>query len=139
MLSDYSRLTRVRKGWYAATDTPVDLVRAWRVGGRLTCISALQHYGLGPNQLPAGENRESRLHVAVQRDASRLRHPDDLRKRLTARDDDDVMVHWVEMSSDLERVGAYRRLLMPLEIALEQAEHCRPRTTPAWTLRGDTL
>ncbi|MBK4347599.1 type IV toxin-antitoxin system AbiEi family antitoxin domain-containing protein [Lacisediminihabitans changchengi] len=40
MLLDYGRLVRVRKGWYATTSTPIELVRAWRVGGRLACVSA---------------------------------------------------------------------------------------------------
>jgi hypothetical protein len=31
------------------------------------------------------------------------------------------------------------RLIVPLETAIEQAERCRPRTTPAWSLSRDTL
>lgn len=66
VLSDYGRLTKVRKGWYARRDAPAQAVRAWRVGGRLACVSALHHLGLTSS--PPGE-----LHVAVRANASRLR------------------------------------------------------------------
>jgi len=34
-------LVMVRKGWYASPAEHPEVLRAWRVGGRLTCVSAL--------------------------------------------------------------------------------------------------
>jgi hypothetical protein len=40
---------RVRNGWFARTTERRDVIRAWRVGGRLTCVSAIEyHAGLEP-------------------------------------------------------------------------------------------
>jgi hypothetical protein len=32
---------RVRHGWFARSTEHPEVIRAWRVGGRLTCVSAL--------------------------------------------------------------------------------------------------
>jgi len=135
MLSEYGRIVRVRKGWYAAPDTAPQLLRAWRIGGRLACISALVHHGLV-------DANETAVHVAITTGSSRLRHPDDRRQRLSPGREDSIVLHWApRVISAGEAAGDERmsRLVVPLEIALEQAEVCRPRTTPAWTLRRDTL
>jgi len=123
------------KGWYAAPDTAPQLLRAWRIGGRLACISALVHHGLV-------DANETAVHVAITTGSSRLRHPDDKRQRLSPGREDSIVLHWApRVISAGEAAGDERmsRLVVPLEIALEQAEVCRPRTTPAWTLRRDTL
>ena len=79
------RIFRVRHGWYSVPDAPEPGIRAVRVGGRLTGLSALQSYGLiVPN--PAT------LHVAVAPTASRLRNPADRRVRLSRFAG--VTVHW---------------------------------------------
>jgi very-short-patch-repair endonuclease len=78
-------LVRLRNGWFAARGADVDQVRAVRLGGRLTCVSALRQYGIWV--MP-----DSRLHVAVSDNASRLRSPDDRRQRWHARPD--VCLHW---------------------------------------------
>jgi len=75
---------RVRKGWYARADENRDVIRACRVGGRLTCVSALAfHDGSAPP--PA-------LHVEVPANTPRLRDPD--RRREPLRPDSPVVVHW---------------------------------------------
>lgn len=82
-----SRILRVRKGWYADSDCQVPSLRAFRIGGKLTCVSGSIHHGLWvPEHLG--------LHVAVPRRASRLRTADDFRKRLAAHPDDAIVVHW---------------------------------------------
>lgn len=97
ILSDYGRLTKVRKGWYARRDAPAQAVRAWRVGGRLACVSALHHLGLTSS--PPGE-----LHVAVRANASRLRTPQSRRKRLSDHPDPAVVVHWISEAPTGDRV-----------------------------------
>lgn len=73
---------RVRQGWYSLPDEREELVRAARVGGRLTCCSAAAHHGLAV--------RGDRLHVEVPEHASRLRDSYDYRRR----DSGDTIVHW---------------------------------------------
>ncbi|TXN31526.1 type IV toxin-antitoxin system AbiEi family antitoxin domain-containing protein [Lacisediminihabitans profunda] len=112
MLVDYGRIIRVRKGWYAITDTDDALLRAWRVGGRLACVSALAHHGLGePDPLA--------LHVSVSRTASRLRTAHDYRERLAEHPDPAIIVHWTR------RPVLGDRRAVDAEFAREQAALCR--------------
>jgi very-short-patch-repair endonuclease len=84
-LLESGELTRIRNGWFAARNADSDRVRAVRLGGRLTCASLLRQLGLW--MMP-----DSRLHVSVQENASRLRSPDDRRKSWHERSD--VCLHW---------------------------------------------
>ena len=61
-------LHRVRRAWYATADAPLEIVNAVRVGGLLTAGSLAQYRGLWT--MP-----DSRLHVSVAQNASRLRTP----------------------------------------------------------------
>jgi hypothetical protein len=79
------RLIRVRQGWYAAPDAPQEVVQAVRVGGSLTSLSATS---LTTIWTPP----DSFLHVAVPRNASRLRAPH-ARSRPLARKRDRVCIH----------------------------------------------
>ena len=77
-------LIRVRKGWYARPTERRDVLRAWRVGGRLACISAVEfHAGIEPGPV---------LHVEVPAGAVRLRDPDRRQSRLSP--GSPVVVHW---------------------------------------------
>src|SRR5262249_2281264 len=78
---------RVRQGWYAAPDVHADAVEAIRVGGSLTCVSAL---ALGGYWVL----RSSDLHVEVRSTDSRLRTRRDHRVRLTHATERSVRVHW---------------------------------------------
>lgn len=79
-------MIRVRNGWFAAPDATPELIRAVRIGGRLTCTSALAVHGVWT--MP-----DSRLHVALARGACRLRSPDDQHSEL-AHDDPALALHW---------------------------------------------
>lgn len=81
------RIFRVRHGWYSVPDAPQTAVRAVRVGGRLTSISALESYGL---LVP----RRPEVHIAVRAGACRLRKPDNRRLRLGGADR--IRVHWID-------------------------------------------
>jgi len=79
-------IIRVRHGWFARAGEHPEVLRAWRVGGRLTCVSALAfHEGEGADPGPV-------LHVEVPGNACQLRDPDRPRKRLTL--DAPVVIHW---------------------------------------------
>lgn len=76
---------RARQGWYTTVDPAEPRVRAARVGGRLTGISAIRDWGgwvLG----------EHPLHVSVPQNAARLRNQWNRRKPIGARRG--VLLHW---------------------------------------------
>ncbi|MEO9094269.1 MAG: DUF559 domain-containing protein [Microbacteriaceae bacterium] len=77
----------MRQGWYALPDAPPEIVAAVRVGGALTSVSAARHYGLWALD-------DARLHVAVPRNASRLRSPRSPLVRLADAEPHDVCLHW---------------------------------------------
>ena len=81
-----AQVIRVRNGWFAAPEAPAPLVRAVRLGGRLSCASLLSTHGLW--MMP-----DERLHVSVASNAGRLRSAD---SRHAHRDPSDpsVAVHW---------------------------------------------
>jgi hypothetical protein len=78
-------VSRARQGWYTTVDTTESRVRAVRVGGRLTGISAIGDWDgwvLG----------ERPLHVSVPHNAARLRSQWNRRKPIGARHG--VRLHW---------------------------------------------
>ena len=77
-------VVRVRKGLYAAVGEDREVLRAWRAGGRLTCISALAFHD--------GVQAPPTLHLEVPANTPRLRDPDRRRERLAP--DAPVVVHW---------------------------------------------
>lgn len=80
-------VTRARQGWYSTLAAGDLRFRAARVGGRLTGISAIAAMGgwvLG----------EHPLHVAVPRNAARLRSQWDRHERLRYPDSGGVIMHW---------------------------------------------
>ena len=104
---DNRELERVRNGWFAVPGTPVGLVRAVRLGGKLTCTSALRMIGLWtmPDDL---------LHVSVKVNAARLRSPDDRRAKWVAADHPDVRLHWNELPVSSRRESPIDDLLPAL-------------------------
>ena len=109
---DYGRIVRVRKGLWANLDVSRDVVLAARVGGRLACVSALEHHGVIPSQLMSND-----IHVDLSRSASRLR-------RLSDRG---VVLHWSRAERDGDRQA------VSVEVAREQARQCEKRKTKMGT------
>ena len=103
-------ILRVRQGWYCSPLEPPTRLAAWRVGGRLTCVSGATELGLWTRVTPA-------LHIAVPPTASRLRKPSDMRTRLTP--DPGVVIHWRP-----RRVGS-AFLESPLTCLIDMC-HCEP-------------
>jgi very-short-patch-repair endonuclease len=81
-------VVRVRQGWYAEAGRRDVIERAARVGGRVTCVTALGLRGFWVHG-------DSDLHVAVGPDRTQLRASRDPRRRL-ADDPSRVRVHWSE-------------------------------------------
>ncbi|CAN5273272.1 hypothetical protein BH09ACT3_BH09ACT3_14750 [soil metagenome] len=95
---------RVRQGWYTTLPDDDLRVRAIRVGGRLTGISAVDQAGgwvLGRHP----------LHVSVQDNAARLRSPQDRRVRFDPARDESVVLHWDP--HDLVRRGTATSVSLP--------------------------
>lgn len=82
---------RARQGWYTTLAAQSPEVRAVRVGGRLTGISAVRHSG-------GWVLDEHPLHVSVVENSSRLRSPTTLRVPF-AKAEGRVQLHWDERST----------------------------------------
>ncbi|HEY1532323.1 MAG TPA: hypothetical protein VGF80_16010 [Galbitalea sp.] len=81
-------VVRVRNGWYSTMDERSPELRAVRVGGRLTGISAIVARGgwvLGDHP----------LHVAVKVNAARLRTQHNRHRRLKVESPGGVVLHWI--------------------------------------------
>jgi very-short-patch-repair endonuclease len=83
-------LIRARRDHYVPGDTPEAIVRAVRVGGRLTCLSLLASLGVFVLM-----NRV--LHVHITRGSSRMRSPHDRFRRLEHRAQRGVRLHWAPL------------------------------------------
>lgn len=114
-------LIRLRNGWFATRGADPEQVRAVRIGGRLTCSSALRQYDLWV--MP-----DSRLHVAVNDNASRLRSPDDRQQKWRERPD--VCLHWNE-----QRFGsAPTTAIDPVAAAIAHLILCAPLSSAVVTI-----
>lgn len=81
-------VVRVRNGWYTTMDETDDAVRAVRVGGRLTGISAIAARGGWVLDRPV------HLHVSVPLNAARLRTANNRFRRLDVAAKGRVALHW---------------------------------------------
>jgi very-short-patch-repair endonuclease len=81
-------VVRVRNGWYTTMSEKDDAVRAVRVGGRLTGISAI--VALGGWVL----HRPAQLHVSVPLNAARLRTATNRFRRLDVAAKGTIALHW---------------------------------------------
>ena len=122
-------IERIRNGWYAAPDEPDQLKQAWRVGGRLGCVSAANFHG---EKLPTG----GLLHVNVSRRSAGLRQPDDKRRKLSAQWNPRLVIHWVDEPS-MQDLQPWLRKAAPLETALEQAHVCAQARAAARVAAAD--
>lgn len=104
-------IIRARQGWYVERACHPALAEAVRVGGRLTCSSALRLHGIWV----AGDRD---LHVTVSPRSCQLRRPRDRRRRLRA--GDAVVIHWTDRRTSESRV-----IVDPIE-ALADLIHCAP-------------
>ncbi|WP_349899542.1 endonuclease domain-containing protein [Parafrigoribacterium soli] len=81
------QLLRARRDRYALPDTERAILEAVRIGGLVTCISAADLYGIWVPDQPF-------THVAMAREASRMRSPHDRFVRLTVDNRDGCELHW---------------------------------------------
>ncbi|HEV7564623.1 MAG TPA: hypothetical protein VGO31_01535 [Microbacteriaceae bacterium] len=105
-------LIRVRRGWYCLPGTDRATVEAVRVGGRLGCVSALGDLGIfGFDQ--------SRTHLHLRTEASRLRSPSNRRESLDDWNRRGVTLHWSPLihpdAANAFRVGVKDALVQSLQ------------------------
>jgi len=105
-------IIRVRQGWYSTPDIHPSLLEAARVGGRLTCLSALDLHGYW--SFPTAD-----LHVAVSPNACRLRARRSKTTRLADLDRPQTTVHWRHHADSA-------RLLLPPIASLSDLLRCQP-------------
>ena len=89
-------LIRARRGFYVDATTHDIVVRAVRVGGRLTCLSLLALMGVFVL-------RNDKVHVHLLRTASRMRSPHSRRVRLESRRSRGVRLHWLPLIDEVAR------------------------------------
>ncbi len=97
LYSSYGRIISAGKGWWATKYTPPAAIAARKLGGRLACLSTLEHYGVG-----AGDGR---LHIALERSSKRPKDPM-------------VVTHWSR------RRLAGDRMSVTVAVARAQAARC---------------
>lgn len=73
---EHGLIRRIRRGWYASPDAPAEVVTAVRIGGRLSCVSALRIQGAWTLPCPETHVRVARG-VAVRRLGRERLHYDD--------------------------------------------------------------
>lgn len=89
-------LVRARRGFYLAATAPDVILRAVRVGGRLTCLSLLALWGVFVL-------RNDEIHVHMTRGSSRMRSPHSRRVPLENSRTRGARLHWLPLS---ERIPA---------------------------------
>lgn len=125
-------VVRARQGWYSTFAEDAPALRAARVGGRLTGMSALLERG-------AWSWTGHPLHVSVSREASRLRTQWDRFRLLSVADPGGVVLHWDD--SAVAARGSHTAVA--LEDALLAAVQTEPFETCIavldWALRSGAL
>lgn len=117
-------LTRLRRDHYVISDESRSLRTAVRIGGRLTCVSAIAEISRD-----AFLFSDEHLHVHAERRSSRLRSADDPRKRWSRAHGAGVRLSW----DDLTELPAGRHLVALVD-SVRTLIRCRPEREVIATL-----
>lgn len=110
----FGHLVRSRRDHYCLPELGAHIRRAIRVGGRLSCVSALATYGVFAYDA-------SLTHIHIGRGASRLRAPTERLQQLAPANREGSILHWQPLSTALTG-DEYRVGLID---ALEQSVLCQ--------------
>ncbi|MBX9471097.1 hypothetical protein [Microcella sp.] len=120
MYRHYQSLQAVRQGWHCAPSVPQVSRLAWRFGGPLACISALQlHASHGERDLGMTPHIPQPLHVCVPGNRDRVPSPELLARRWGIETPLPPVIHW--STADF-RSGD--RQAVSRSVALRQADYC---------------
>lgn len=125
-------VVRVRNGWYSTMQESSPELRAVRVGGRLTGISAIAAFGgwvLGDHP----------LHVAVHDNAGRLRTQDNRHQKLNVRSTRGVTLHWSSREQDARGSAVCVALIDALERVVLDEDFETAVAAIDWALRTEQL
>ena len=134
-------IVRVRQGWFVLPGIHPSIQEALRVGGRLSCVSALALYD-------AWKAPGIDLHVAVATNSARLRTRNNPRRRLVDLTNSRVRVHWGPEGDGtrlmLGPLACLNDLIVcqPPDIAfavVESLQHERPTPPLAWAAFVDSV
>lgn len=106
------QVQRVRRAWYAMPDADEHVVRAVRVGGALSCITALERAGIWVRSEPT-------VHVAIPANGGRLRSAADTQV-VFLDDPSGVSLHWTTAP------GVTVRSVATIVDSLAHAALCQP-------------
>jgi very-short-patch-repair endonuclease len=125
-------VVRVRNGWYSTMDERSPELRAVRVGGRLTGISAIAARG-------GWVLRDHPLHVAINENAARLRNQLNRHVKFKTSAPGGVVLHWVP--KDQARMGSVVMvgLLDALEIVVLHEDFETAIAALDWALHTSQL
>ena len=116
---DYGSLQAVRQGWHCHPDVSQVNRLAWRFGGPLTCVSALDFYAGTGMSLAAADASPTRLHVCVPGNIPSVPNPRLLAQRWGITMPLDPVVHWSTRDAQ-----SGNRLAVSRAVALRQADRC---------------
>ena len=117
---DYGSLQAVRHGWHCSPCLP-DVIRlAWRLGGPLACVSALDlHHAKQAGIAISTASVPQPLHIVVPTNTPRVASPALIARRWGIAMPDKPVIHW--STADF-RSGD--RQAVSREVALRQADRC---------------
>ena len=116
---DYGSLQAVRQGWHCHPDVPPVNRLAWRFGGPLACVSALDFYAGNGVSLAAADEAATRIHICLPGNSPSVPSPRLLAQRWGIAVPLEPVVHW---STRDARSG--NRLAVSRAVALHQADRC---------------
>ncbi len=109
------RILRVRRDHYALPKTHSQILQAVRVGGRLTCTSAVESAGVFIRSA-------QHAHIHLEMGASRLRSPNDRSARLSVGNRAGAVLHWWPLA---QPAAGNEYSVGPID-ALTHIVHCQP-------------
>ncbi len=117
---DYGSLQAVRQGWHCSPRLP-DVIRlAWRLGGPLACVSALDlHQAKEAGIAISAVSVPQPLHIVVPANTPRTPRPALIARRWGIAMPCNPVIHWSTadyLSGDRQAVSR--------AVALRQADHC---------------
>lgn len=117
-------LVRARRDRYLVRETPLPVIRAVRVGGRVTCLSLLALMGIFVRV-------NNSLHVHMSRGSSRMRRPGSRKSRLAHRTKRKyVKLHWAPLATAVAQAAT----VVNVRDALAHAVQCQTARDAVATL-----
>jgi hypothetical protein len=117
---DYGALQAVRQGWHCSPRLPKVIRLAWRLGGPLACVSALDlHQATEAGIAISAASVPQPLHIVVPANTPRLPSPALIARRWAVAMPREPVIHW--STADF---FSGNRQAVSRAVALRQTDHC---------------